>query len=302
MRELAGRTAFITGGASGIGLGMARAFVEAGMKVAIADIRQDALDAALESLAGQGAEVRGIRLDVTDRQAWVRAADEAEAALGPVQLLCSNAGVNFMGAAQDATFQDWDFCLGVNLGGAINAVRTFVPRMLAHGSGGHVVITSSVAGLFTGRGQGVYATTKYALTGLAESLRADLTGQGVGVSVLCPGPVKSDLFESTVAVRPAALAESGSRPVVMSGQSREETPIFATAMTGDEVGRRVAAGILRDDLYIMTHTEIGGILDARAAALKAALPDEPINQARTDAAQGLLNPALYEEQIAKPAP
>ena len=302
MQDLAGKTAFITGGASGIGLGMARAFVAAGMKVAIADIRQDALDTALASLGGPAAGVRAFRLDVTDRKAWVRVADEAEAALGPVQLLCSNAGVNFIGATQDATFQDWDFCLGVNLGGAVNAVQTFVPRMLKRGGGGHVVITSSVAGLFTGRGQGVYATTKYALTGLAECLRADLGGTGIGVSVLCPGPVKSDLFESTVAVRPAALAESGSHPVVTHGESREATPIFATAMTGEAVGRRVVAGILRDDLYIMTHTEIGGILGSRAAALQAALPDEPIDQARVDATQGLLNPALYAEQSAKPRP
>ena len=298
MQELDGKTAFITGAASGIGLGMARAFVEAGMKVAIADVRREALDKAKASLPG---EVLAIGLDVTDRAAWIRAADEAEAALGPVQLLCSNAGVNFMGAGQDATLQDWDFCLGVNLGGAVNAVHTFTPRMLAHGLGGHIVITSSVSGLFTGPGQAVYATTKYALTGLGESLRADLAGKGVGVSVLCPGPVQSDLFESTVQVRPKALAQSGSRPVVAHGQSREESPIFATALTPDDVGARVVEGVRRNDLYILTHTEIGGILKARADALQASLTGEAVDPARIQAQAGLLNPALYAEQIARRA-
>ena len=206
-----------------------------------------------------------------------------------------------MGAGQDATLQDWDFCLGVNLGGAINAVHTFTPRMLAHGLGSHIVITSSVSGLFTGPGQAVYATTKYALTGLGESLRADLAGKGVGVSLLCPGPVQSDLFESTVQVRPEALAQSGSRPVVAHGQSREESPIFATALTPDDVGARVVEGVRRDDLYILTHTEIGGILKARADALQASLTGEAVDPARIQAQAGLLNAALYAEQIARRA-
>ena len=299
MDVIAGKVAFISGGASGIGLGIARALVAAGAKVVIADVRGDALDAARQSL---GDEAHAIQLDVTDRDAWTRAADEAERTFGKVQILCSNAGVNLVGPTQDATFQDWEFCLGVNLGGAINAVQTFVPRMLAHGGGGHIVITSSVSGIFTGRGQGVYATSKYALVGLAESLRADLQDHGIGVSVLCPGPVKSDLFESTPAVRPTRLAETGSVSVTAPGVSREATPIFATAMSGDETGERVLTGIRRNDLYIMTHVETGPVIEARSKAQLAALPDEPINQARVQASLGLLGTALYDEQTAKPRP
>ncbi len=301
MDNLRGKAAFITGAASGIGLGMARAFLGAGMQVMIADIRADALASAAASLGG-GEDLKTVVLDVTDKAAWVQAADAAEAAFGKIHLLCSNAGVNIVGPTQDATDEDWAFCLGVNLGGAINAVRTFTPRILAHGEGGHIVITASVSGLFTGAGTGVYATSKYALVGLAESLRADLAPQNIGVSALCPGPVKSELFESTAAVRPSALARSGAVSIVHPGVSREATPIFATAPSGDDIGQRVLKGVHRNDLYIMTHPEIRGVLESRALALVNALPDEPIDQVRVAATQMLLNDAIYREQAAKPAP
>jgi NAD(P)-dependent dehydrogenase (short-subunit alcohol dehydrogenase family) len=293
MEDVRNKVAFITGAASGIGLGLARTFVGARMTVVMADVRVSALEAAAASLAATGAKVLALPLDVTDRAAWSAAADRVERDLGPVELLCSNAGVNFIGATHEATYQDWDFGLGVNLGGAINAVHTFVPRMIAAGRGGHVVITSSVSGLFTGGGSGVYATTKYALVGLAESLRGDLKRHGIGVSVLCPGPVKSELFESTAAVRPAKLAATGSIALLPPGVSRESTPIFITAPSGEEVGRQVLAGIRRNDLYILTHSEIRPVLEARAAALIAALPNEPVDEARIAASRGLLDTSLY---------
>ena len=213
MEHLTDKVAFITGAASGIGLGIAGACLRAGMKVVITDVRQGALDAAAASLGGQG-KVVPLVLDVTDRQQWAACADRVTRELGGVDLLCSNAGVNFVGPTQAATYEDWDFALRVNLGGTINAVRTFAAAMGASGRGGHIVITSSVSGLFTGGGAGGYVTSKFALVGLAESLRADLREVGVGVSVLCPGPVKSEIFESTQQVRPAALAASGAVPVV----------------------------------------------------------------------------------------
>ena len=293
MDEFHYKTAFITGAASGIGLGIARALAAERVSVVMTDVRAAVLEKAAASLAAQGARVLAIPLDVTDRAAWIAAADRAEREFGPVSLLCSNAGVNFIGSTYQATYQDWDFGLGVNLGGAINAVRTFAPRMIAAGRPGHIVITSSVSGLFTHGGSGVYATTKYALVGLAESLRADLRPHGVGVSLLCPGPVKSDLFESTAAVRPQSLAATGSIPLLPPGVSREETPIFATAPTGEEIGQRVLAGIRRNDLYILTHPEIRPVLEARAAALVAALPQEAVDPARIEASRGLLDTSLY---------
>jgi NAD(P)-dependent dehydrogenase (short-subunit alcohol dehydrogenase family) len=293
MREVAGKVAFVTGGASGIGLGIARTLALAGVRVAIADVRPEALRAAAASLAKEGLSAVTVELDVSSRGAWAAAADRVERELGTVQILCSNAGVNFIGATQEATYEDWDFALQVNVGGAISAVKTFVPRMIAKGSDGHVVITSSVSGLFTGPGAGVYVTTKFALVGLAEALRADLKPKGIGVSVLCPGPVKSELFESTLAVRPRALAATGSVPIVPPGVDREHTPIFTTAPTGEEIGQHVLNGIRRDELYILTHPEIRPVLEARAKALLAALPDEPVDPKRIEASQPLLDASLY---------
>ena len=293
MRDVAGKVAFITGGASGIGLGVARTLARAGAKVAIADVRGDAVRSAASTLKQEGLTVLAVELDVSDRKAWAAAADRVERELGRVQLLCSNAGVNFVGATQEATYQDWDFALAVNLGGAISAVKTFVPKMVA---GDHVVITSSVSGLFTGGGAGVYTTTKYALVGFAESLRGDLRGKGIGVSVLCPGPVKSELFESTLAVRPAALAPTGSVPIVPPGVARETTPIFVTALSGEEVGQYVLRGVLENRLYILTHAEIRPVLEARARALENALPDERVDPKRIEASAPLLDSSLYSQE------
>jgi NAD(P)-dependent dehydrogenase (short-subunit alcohol dehydrogenase family) len=301
MENFQDKVAFITGGASGIGLGMAKAFLAAGMKVAIADIRQEALDKTSKLLGG-GARVRAIRLDVTDRKDWAKAADEAARAFGKVHVLCSNAGVFFMGPAYEATYQDWDFCLGVNLGGTVNAVKTMVPRIIGHGEGGHIVITASINGLFTNAGVGVYTTSKFALTGLGEALRADLSPHRIGVSVLCPGAVASGLFESTPVVRPKALAETAARLVSTGADDPVSARIFAAAMPTDEVGRRVLAGIKRNDLYILTHAEIRSVLESRANALIAAVPDEKIDAQRLEASRVLLDDSIYREQAAKSAP
>ena len=294
MQDLSGRRAFITGAASGIGLGTARALAAAGVHVILSDVRGGPLEVAATALAAAGARVHAIELDVTDRSAWGEVATRVEREYGAVDILCSNAGVNFIGAGQEATFEDWDFCLSVNLGGAINAVRTFVPGMVRRRAG-HVVVTSSVAGLYATAGAGCYTTSKFALVGLAESLRADLAGHGVGVSVLCPGPVKSELFESTAAVRPQALAATGSVPVIPPGTSREDTAIYRTALAPEEVGRRVLEGIRRNALYIMTHAEIRPVLEARAAAQLAALPREADDPERRAAMPLLLDPSLYRK-------
>ena len=308
MDDFRGRVAFVTGAASGIGLGIATALARAGARVVLADKRGEKVAAAAAALEKQGSTALGVELDVTDRAAWTRVADRVERELGPISILCSNAGVNFIGAAHEATWEDWDFALGVNLGGAINAIHTLVPRMVAvetasrkggsrntsSPAGGHVVITSSVSGLFTSGGAGVYTTSKYALVGLAECLRGDLGPHGIGVSVLCPGPVKSELFESTEQVRPANLAATGSLPIVPPGVVREQTPIFVTAPDGDDVGRQVLEGIRRNDLYILTHAEMGPVLEARAAALKRSLPAGAVDPARIEASTRLLDTSLYD--------
>lgn len=301
MEHLRDKVAFITGGASGIGLGIARACQDAGMKVVIADVRHHALESAAASLAAHGGVVLPLDLDVTDRRQWAVCADRVRREYGGVDLLCSNAGVNFVGPTHEATDEDWDFALGVNLRGTVNAVRTLVPSMIGAGRGGHIVITGSVHGLFSGAGIGVYVTTKFALVGLAESLRADLKEFGIGVSVLCPGPVKSDLFESTQEVRPALFASTGSKPLLPPGVDRTDTPIFQTALTGAEVGAFVVEGVRRNDLYILTHPEIRPVLEARAAALLHSLPPGTVDQGRIQAQARLLDTSLYVVPTADPA-
>ncbi len=293
MKDLKDKVAFITGAASGIGLGIARACLGAGMRLVLTDVRSAALRAAAASLAAPPGTLLPLPLDVTDRRQWPVCAARARETFGHVDLLVSNAGVNFLGATPAATYQDWDFALGVNLGGAINAVHTFAGYMSSSGRGGHIVITASVNGLFTGPGVGVYATSKYALVGLAESLRADLAPAGVGVSVLCPGPVQSELFETTQEVRPRDLAASGSVPVVPPGTAREDTPIFRTALTGVQVGARVLEGVRQNRLYILTHPEIRPVLEARAAALLRSLPEENVSAERVSAQARLLDTSLY---------
>jgi NAD(P)-dependent dehydrogenase (short-subunit alcohol dehydrogenase family) len=297
MNHLTGKTAFITGGAGGIGLGMARAFLRAGMNIVIADLRKAAVDTAIEALKeldpGED-HLLGLELDVRDRAAFAKAADAAEWTFKSVDVLCSNAGVNFMGPLADATYDDWDYALGTNIGGAVNAVTTFLPRFLAQGGERHIVITSSIHGVFTGPMAGVYATTKYALTGLGESLRFDLADKGVGVSILIPGPIRTEIFQNTLATRPSSLSETGSVPVVPPGVDQKQTPIYRSAMDPDEVGERVLQGIRRNDLYIMTHAEYGPVLEARLEAqLAASSAAGPEDAARAEAFGVAGEVALY---------
>ncbi|MFO1401233.1 MAG: SDR family NAD(P)-dependent oxidoreductase [Steroidobacteraceae bacterium] len=212
MKDVAGKTAFITGGASGMGLGMARVWAAAGMNVVIADIRQEALDAARAGFPA-GQKVHALRLDVTDRARWVAAAEEAERAFGKVHVLSLNAGVGVVGPMQTATYKDWDFCLGVNVGGVVNGLVTMLPRMLAHGESGHVVATSSTGGFSAVGGAGLYCTSKFAVAGMMESLATDLKGTPIGVSVFFPGPVQTSLGQTTDPTRPSHLKnEPGEAP------------------------------------------------------------------------------------------
>ncbi len=193
MKDLEGKVAFITGGGSGVAFGQARVFAEeAGMKVVIADIRQDHLDEATAHFKTKNVAVHPIKLDITDRAAYARAADEAEQVFGPVQLLCNTAGVSQFGPVEQATFDDWDWQLDVNLKGMINGVLTFMLRMIAHGQGGHIVNTASMSAFVALPRTAIYCTTKYAVRGFSESLRVELDKFNIGVSLLCPGGVNTE--------------------------------------------------------------------------------------------------------------
>ena len=277
MRHVEGKVAFVTGGASGIGLGMAKVFTAAGMKVVIADIRQNHLDQAMGHFSNTNFQVHAVRLDVSDRKAMADAADEAERVYGPVDLVCNNAGINMFSPMDECTYDDWDWIMGVNLGGVINGVQTFVPRLKARGQGGHIVNTASMASFITGPGAGIYTTSKFAVRGLTECLRWSLAPHNIGVSVLCPGLVNSAIYESDK-VRPKEL--SGAMGPVDPEFMNRLAEVHKVGMDPLEVGEKVLAGVKRNDLYIITHPENKDEAKELCDAILAAFPDEPIDPRR----------------------
>ncbi len=250
MIEFAGRTAFVTGGANGIGIGLVRALLAEGCKVAIADIRQDAIEKALKTLDNQS--VMGVQVDVSSRDAMEKAADEVEAKFGPVSLLFNNAGINLFQTIEDSSYSDWDWVMGVNLHGPINGVMTFVPRMIAAGNGGYIVNTASMAGWLASGAPGIYNTTKFAVRGMSESLRYSLAPHGIGVSILCPGLVKSYIYASDD-VRPKELLE-GAKPVDTANVQRL-AEFHEFGMEPDVIAARVLDGMRENRTYIFSHPE-----------------------------------------------
>jgi NAD(P)-dependent dehydrogenase (short-subunit alcohol dehydrogenase family) len=250
MKDFAGRTAFVTGGANGIGIGLVRALLGQGCKVAIADIRQESIDAALQTLHDEN--VMGAQLDVSSREAMARAADAVEARFGPVSLLFNNAGINLFQTIEESSDDDWDWVMGVNLHGPINGVMTFAPRMIAAGKGGYIVNTASMAAFLAAGKPGIYNTTKFAVRGMSESLRASLAPHGIGVSVLCPGLVKSYIYASND-IRPAGL-KAGAKPVDAENVKRL-AEIHEFGMEPDVIAARVLEAMRENRFYIFTHPE-----------------------------------------------
>ncbi len=305
MKDIAGKVAFITGGASGIGLGIAKACAKYGMKVVIADSRQDALDEAMKYFNEKKLPVHPIKLDVTDREAYAKAADEAEKVFGKIHVLVNNAGVASGGLVQNLTYKDWDFSMGVNVGGAINGVVTILPRILKHGEGGHIVATSSTGGLAAVGNCATYCTTKYALAGLMECIATDLQDKNIGASVLVPGPTTTNLGPSTFANRPAHLKNEGAPamppPPPPSKDGKPWRPPWDPTVFMDpvETGERVVRGIRNNDLFIITHPEFKAGFNVRNEAIMRACPDEPPNQKRIDVVKmfgSLMYNPLYEKQ------
>jgi NAD(P)-dependent dehydrogenase (short-subunit alcohol dehydrogenase family) len=255
MIEFAGRTAFVTGGANGVGIGIVRNLLEAGAKVAIADIRQESIDRALATLDNR--EVMGIELDVRSRDGFAAAADEVEARFGPVSLVFNNAGVNLFQPIEDSSYDDWDWVLGVNLGGVINGVMTFAPRMKARAlsgelKGGHIVNTASMASFIGSGTPGIYNTSKFAVRGLTYSLRHSLYQYGIGVSCVHPGLVKSYIYASDD-VRPDEL-KGAMKPVDKAAIDRL-AGVHEFGMEPDVIGARILDGIRENRANIFTHPD-----------------------------------------------
>jgi len=196
MREFAGKTAFVTGGASGIGFALGRAFAEAGMKVMLADIETDALAAAVKSLHDFAPDVRGITCDVADPVSVERAAKASYEAFGNVHVVCNNAGVGGGSGIDNISLGNWRWVLDVNLMGVLHGIRSFLPHIRGHGEGGHIVNTASMAGMNSGLGFSPYAASKFAVVTMSEGLAMQLEPLGIGVTVLCPGFVRTRISES----------------------------------------------------------------------------------------------------------
>lgn len=264
MQDFAGKVAVVTGAASGIGLGLARTFVRAGMSVAMCDLRGDRLKAAADEVRplGQG-RVLAVEADVSRHDSVEQAAQQIEREFGKIHLVCNNAGVVLRGMLMekidDAT---WNWLLGVNLYGVIHGIQSFVPRIRAHGEGGHIVNTASMAGLQVGdRGTGAYAASKFAVVALSEALARDLKDTNIGVSVLTPAAVNTEIYTSSAEHRGTL---GGPNPFA-------QTPAdIAGGLHPDDVGRRVLDGIRAGQFYLITHPETRAWLEKRHAAIMAA--------------------------------
>jgi NAD(P)-dependent dehydrogenase (short-subunit alcohol dehydrogenase family) len=252
MQDLTGKTALVTGAASGIGLGIARALAGAGMNLVLADLRPDPLEEARAAVAATGAKAIAVTTDVTDLASVAAAGQAAEREFGKLHVLVNNAGVAMHGIPiEQAPPETWQRVIGVNVMGVINGIHALLPLIRRHGEGGHVVNTGSVSSLFVreGRHQGGYAMSKYAVLALSEALEQETKGSGIGVSILCPGPVETNFF--TTYDSPSVVR-------------------FANPMPPEQVGARVLRAIRDNEFYILTHADERAVIEARFARISAA--------------------------------
>jgi NAD(P)-dependent dehydrogenase (short-subunit alcohol dehydrogenase family) len=266
MREFGGRVAVVTGGGSGIGRGLCRGFAAEGMAVAVADVDLDSAEETAAGLRERGARAIAVHTDVSERKSLEELAERVQAELGGVHVVCNNAGVCIGGRPLENTQADWSWLVGVNLMGVVNGCHVFAPRLVAQGLG-HIVNTASVGGFLSGPDLDVYCTTKFAVVGFSEALRAELAPRRVGVSILCPGQVATRLPDSE-RLRPRGLGPAG-------GKSGMLSPFIEGGMHPDQVASLVLEGIRNDAEYVFTHAEFRPILAERFGRVLAAFDALP---------------------------
>ena len=286
-----GRVAVITGGAGGIGFAMAEAFAARGARIALADLDEAAMDARAKVLRERGTEVLCVRTDVTQRASVNGLAERVFQHFGAAHLVCNNAGIAIAGPLLQMTPDDWRLTMDIDFWGVVHGVEAFAPRLIEQKQGGHVLNTASMAGLVGMSWLGVYCAAKFAVVGFTESLRRELEAHEIGVSVLCPMIVATDITANSMRMRAASAGAAGARsePKASEGaraesaRSQTEVPKAvaepeqppAGALRGgvigvEEVARRVVRGVERNDLYILTHPEQRELLRRRAARLDEA--------------------------------
>ena len=270
MKDLAGRTAVVTGAAAGIGLCIAGALAQAGVKVMLCDIEEAALAKAVEALKRTNADVDGVKADVSLKSELNAAADATIARYGKVHILVNNAGVGGGGPYGTWTDSGWDWTLGVNLIAVIRGIEIFGPLIERHREGGHIVSTASIAGLVSSGGAIPYNVSKYGVVALSEGLRGDLAGRGIGVSVLCPGFIRTQIVNSV-----RNLPERFDRPSEAGLAAMRSSDLFkfiqdrvSHGIDPSYVGELVREGIENDWPYIFTDVEFEPLIEARFAAIK----------------------------------
>ena len=261
MDDFAGRTAVITGGASGIGFATAKALAREGMNLVLADIEQAALDRATPQIEALGVQCLGVRTDVSQLEDMQALADRTWERFGGCHVLFNNAGVAVAGPIAEMSHKDWKWLMDVNLWGPIHGVEAFLPRMIAQDQGGHIISTASFAGLVANDGLGVYCVTKYGVVAMMECLFRELRPHNIGASVLCPMRVETNINNS-VRNRPAELG--GGTPLLPAGSGDEEGRGQAgRVITTDDVAPMIVKAIREKQLYILTHEESRGFVQAR---------------------------------------
>jgi NAD(P)-dependent dehydrogenase (short-subunit alcohol dehydrogenase family) len=263
MKDVKGKVAFVTGAASGMGLGMARAFADAGMKVMMADIEDAPLQREVAAIKAKGGDVAGIQLDVTKFEAVRAAAKRTVGTFGKVHVLCNNAGIGVFGKSETANIKNWQWVVDVNLWGVVYGLQAFVPLILSHGEEGHIVSTASMAGMIGLPGAGPYNATKFAVVGIMETMMAENRKTHLGISVLCPGAVATNIASST---RNRQDEYGGAAPPSSKERIAE---ILAQGLHPDAVGRQVLEAIIDNQPYIFTDPTMRAMIESRHRRLMA---------------------------------
>jgi NAD(P)-dependent dehydrogenase (short-subunit alcohol dehydrogenase family) len=298
LKDLKGKVAYITASSDGIGLGIARAASNAGMKVVIGYRNEDRLKAALPLFKPDNAGVMPFKHDVTDRDGWKAMVEAVKGKYGKLHLVVNNAGIKTLRQASQAKYDEWDNAVAVNFTAIYNSVAACLPHMLEHGEGGHFVTTASMGGLLPGVNAGVYTSTKIAAVGLMEALRVELESTNIGTGVFCPGGVTTDNYVGMDEPNPFRKLPPGMTPAAMAAR------MAASSMSPLEAGERVMNGVVNNDLFILSHPEFAPGMKERFDAIMASTPtvETPIPKDRIGYEQVVLRCGIYPREIAHRKP